>query len=94
MTTLEAQETTLCKLYGMTRVEAALVTILSSGKSLDEAAAAFSISPHVARTQIKRILMKVETHGMLNRTSPLPRKMPKAERPCVLAKSGNVVVSC
>jgi DNA-binding CsgD family transcriptional regulator len=90
MTTLEADETALCKLYGMTRAEAALVTILLPGKSLDEAAAALSIGPHVARTHMKRILMKVDTQGMPNLTSRLPRKMPKAERPCVLSGLGSV----
>ncbi len=84
MTTLAAKETALCKLYGMTRAEAALVTILLPGKSLDEAAAALSISPHIARTHIKRILMKVDTYDMPNLTSPLPRKMLKAERPVSL----------
>lgn len=81
---MEADETALCKLYGLTRGEAALAAILSQGKSIDAAAEALCISSHTARTHLRRILMKMDSHGTLNLTSALPRRrMPKAKRPCI-----------
>jgi DNA-binding CsgD family transcriptional regulator len=52
----------LCRLYGLTRGEAALAVRLVQGKSLDDAAAELFISPHTARTHLKRIFMKTDTH--------------------------------
>lgn len=59
---LEVDEAVLRKLYGLTRGEAALTAILMQGKSADEAAALLFISPHTARTHLKRIFMKTDTH--------------------------------
>jgi DNA-binding CsgD family transcriptional regulator len=59
---LEVDESVLCKLYGLTRGEAALASILLRGKSIEEAAAELFISPHTARTHLKRIFMKTDTH--------------------------------
>jgi len=61
-TNLEVDETVLSKLYGLTRGEAALAAILIKGKSLEEAAEELFISPHTARTHLKRIFMKTDTH--------------------------------
>ncbi|MFZ0772522.1 MAG: helix-turn-helix transcriptional regulator [Candidatus Sulfotelmatobacter sp.] len=52
----------LCRLYGLTRGEAALAVLLVQGKSIDDAAAELFISPHTARTHLKRIFMKTYTH--------------------------------
>jgi DNA-binding CsgD family transcriptional regulator len=52
----------LCRLYGLTRGESALAVHLVRGKSLEEAAAELFISPHTARTHLKRIFMKTDTH--------------------------------
>ena len=52
----------LCRLYGLTRGEAALAIHLVRGKSIDEAATELFISPHTARTHLKRIFMKTDTH--------------------------------
>jgi DNA-binding CsgD family transcriptional regulator len=52
----------LCRLYGLTRGEAALAVRLVQGKSIDDAAAELFISPHTARTHLKRIFMKTDTH--------------------------------
>ena len=52
----------LCALYGLTRCEAALAASLVQGKSIDEAATELFISPHTARTHLKRIFMKTDTH--------------------------------
>ena len=52
----------LSKLYGLTRGEAALAASLVRGKSLEAAAAELCISPHTARTHLKRIFMKTDTH--------------------------------
>ena len=52
----------LSKLYGLTRGEAALAAILVRGKSIEEAADELFISPHTARTHLKRIFMKTDTH--------------------------------
>jgi DNA-binding CsgD family transcriptional regulator len=52
----------LCRLYGLTRGEAALAVLLVQGKSIDDAAAKLFISPHTARTHVKRIFMKTDTH--------------------------------
>lgn len=59
---LHIDESVLCKLYGLTRGEAALAAILIQGKSIEEAAAELFISPHTARTHLKRIFMKTDTH--------------------------------
>jgi DNA-binding CsgD family transcriptional regulator len=61
-TNLKVDESVLCKLYGLTRGEAALASILLRGKSIEEAAAELFISPHTARTHLKRIFMKTDTH--------------------------------
>lgn len=52
----------LSRLYGLTRGEAALAASLMRGKSIDEAADELFISPHTARTHLKRIFMKTDTH--------------------------------
>jgi DNA-binding CsgD family transcriptional regulator len=59
---LDVDEAVLRKLYGLTRGEAALAAILMQGKSVEEAAAQLFISPHTARTHLKRIFMKTDTH--------------------------------
>jgi DNA-binding CsgD family transcriptional regulator len=59
---VQVNESVLCKLYGLTRGEAALASILLKGKSIDDAAAELFISPHTARTHLKRIFMKTDTH--------------------------------
>jgi DNA-binding CsgD family transcriptional regulator len=59
---LEADELMLCKLYGLTRGEAALAGFLLRGKSIEDAAEQLFISPHTARTHLKRIFMKTDTH--------------------------------
>jgi DNA-binding CsgD family transcriptional regulator len=59
---LQIDETALCKLYGLTKGEAALAAILIQGKSIEEAATKLFISPHTARTHLKRIFMKTDTH--------------------------------
>jgi DNA-binding CsgD family transcriptional regulator len=61
-TSAQVDESLLRKLYGLTRGEAALATILLKGKSIEEAAAELFISPHTARTHLKRIFMKTDTH--------------------------------
>jgi DNA-binding CsgD family transcriptional regulator len=52
----------LSQIYGLTRGEAALAASLMRGKSIDEAADELFISPHTARTHLKRIFMKTDTH--------------------------------
>lgn len=59
---LEVDESVLVKLYGLTRGEASLAAQLLRGKSIEEAAEALFISPHTARTHLKRIFMKTDTH--------------------------------
>jgi len=59
---LQVDESVLIKLYGLTRGEAQLAAILLKGKSIEEAAAELFISPHTARTHLKRIFMKTDTH--------------------------------
>ena len=50
------------RLYGFTRGEATLAAHLVLGKSIEEAAADLGITPHTARSQLKRIFMKTDTH--------------------------------
>lgn len=52
----------LSRLYGLTRGEAALAASLMRGRSIEEAADELFISPHTARTHLKRIFMKTDTH--------------------------------
>jgi DNA-binding CsgD family transcriptional regulator len=59
---LEVDEALFSKLYGLTKGEAALAGHLLRGKSIEEAAGALFISPHTARTHLKRIFMKTDTH--------------------------------
>lgn len=55
-------ERALISLYGLTRGEATLAAKIVAGKTLDEAAAELFISPLTARTHLKRIFMKTDTH--------------------------------
>jgi DNA-binding CsgD family transcriptional regulator len=55
-------EQAMISLYGLTRGEAALTAKLVQGKSLEESASELFISPHTARTHLKRIFMKTDTH--------------------------------
>jgi DNA-binding CsgD family transcriptional regulator len=59
---VEVNADMLVKLYGLTRGEAGLAAHLVKGQSIEEAAAAMFISPHTARTHLKRIFMKTDTH--------------------------------
>jgi DNA-binding CsgD family transcriptional regulator len=59
---LVVDEHALSSLYGLTRGEAALAALLMRGKSIDEAVAELFISNHTARTHLKRIFMKTDTH--------------------------------
>jgi DNA-binding CsgD family transcriptional regulator len=59
---IEVDTSLLIKLYGLTRGEAALAASLMRGKSIEEAATELFISPHTARTHLKRIFMKTDTH--------------------------------
>ena len=59
---LVVDERALIALYGLTRGEATLAAKLVQGKSIEEAAADLFISEHTARTHLKRIFMKTDTH--------------------------------
>jgi DNA-binding CsgD family transcriptional regulator len=59
---VEINTSLLIRLYGLTRGEAALAASLMRGKSIEDAAADLFISPHTARTHLKRIFMKTDTH--------------------------------
>ncbi len=59
---LQVDPEVLSRLYGLTRGEAGLADYLLRGKSIEEAADALFISPHTARTHLKRIFMKTDTH--------------------------------
>ena len=59
---LVVDERALITLYGLTRGEAALAAKLVQGKSIEDAAAELFISAHTARTHLKRIFLKTDTH--------------------------------
>ena len=59
---LVVDDRALISLYGLTRGEAALATKLVQGKSIEDSAAELFISAHTARTHLKRIFMKTDTH--------------------------------
>ena len=59
---LIVDERALITIYGLTRGEAALAARLVQGKSIESAADELCISPHTARTHLKRIFMKTDTH--------------------------------
>ena len=59
---LVVDERALSSLYGLTRGEAALAARLVQGRSIEEAAAELFVSVHTARTHLKRIFMKTDTH--------------------------------
>jgi DNA-binding CsgD family transcriptional regulator len=59
---LAVDEQAAMNLYGLTRGEAALAGKLVQGKSIEDASAELFISTHTARTHLKRIFMKTDTH--------------------------------
>jgi len=59
---LDVNISLLVRLYGLTLGEAALAASLMRGRSIEEAAEELFISPHTARTHLKRIFMKTDTH--------------------------------
>jgi len=59
---LAVDEGALSRIYGLTRGEAALAKHLIQGRSVEEAAEKLFISAHTARTHLKRIFMKTDTH--------------------------------
>jgi DNA-binding CsgD family transcriptional regulator len=59
---LVVNERALISLYGLTRGEALLAAKLVQGKSIEDAASELFISAHTARTHLKRIFMKTDTH--------------------------------
>lgn len=52
----------VCELYGLSQVETRLAHHLVSGKTLDEAAIAMRVKSPTARTYLKQIFSKTETH--------------------------------
>jgi DNA-binding CsgD family transcriptional regulator len=59
---LVVDERSLIGLYGLTRGEASLAAKLIQGKSIEDASSELFVSPHTARTHLKRIFMKTDTH--------------------------------
>lgn len=55
-------EKVLISLYSLRRSEAACAAKLVLGKSIEVAAQEMFISEHAARTHLKRIFMKTDTH--------------------------------
>lgn len=56
----------LCEFYQMTPAETRLTTLIVGGHSLQAAAAELHISKNTARTYMKRIYMKTETHRQVD----------------------------
>lgn len=52
----------ICELYGLSQVEARLAHHLTTGKTVDEAAAVMRIKSPTARTYLKQIFSKTGTH--------------------------------
>ncbi len=61
--TPEAPEMLLQRLYGLTSAEARFALSLSAGNSLDGASNDCSITRETARTRLKRIFAKTDTHS-------------------------------
>jgi DNA-binding CsgD family transcriptional regulator len=59
---LAVDEGALSRIYGLTRGEVALAKHLIQGRTVEEAAEKLFISTHTARTHLKRIFMKTDTH--------------------------------
>jgi DNA-binding CsgD family transcriptional regulator len=59
---IRAPEAELRALYGLSAAEARLATLLIRGKGMREAADTLFISIHTARTHMKRIFAKTDTH--------------------------------
>jgi DNA-binding CsgD family transcriptional regulator/PAS domain-containing protein len=63
----ELKETvSLCEFYHMTPAEARLTALIVSGHSLHAAATSLSITKNTARTHMKRIYVKTETHRQVD----------------------------
>lgn len=59
---LKVSEKDLTRLYGLTRGEAVLANLMIQGRTIEEAASDLFISAHTARTHLKRIFLKTDTH--------------------------------
>jgi DNA-binding CsgD family transcriptional regulator len=57
----EIDENRLCSLYGLTRAEARLASLLAKDLSLADAADELEVSQHTVRTHVKRIFSKTTT---------------------------------
>ena len=58
---VEAVESFLREIYGLTVAEVNVAQVLASGNSLNEACELLGIKPNTARTHLKRIFSKTET---------------------------------
>lgn len=58
---MQTPELILRQLYGLTRTEARIVSLLVQGKTVEEAAAELQSSPNTARTHLKKVFFKTDT---------------------------------
>jgi DNA-binding CsgD family transcriptional regulator len=52
----------LCKLFGLTPGQARVLALLVAGRSLQDAASQLGISAQTAKTHLKALLLRTETH--------------------------------
>jgi DNA-binding CsgD family transcriptional regulator len=70
----------LCEFYQMTPAEARLTALIVRGHSLLAAAAELHISKNTARTHMKRIYMKTETHRQVDLVRLCAERLPNDAR--------------
>ncbi len=58
---MQTPELILRQLYGLTRTEARVASLLVQGKTVEEAAAELQSSPNTARTHLKKVFFKTDT---------------------------------
>ena len=79
---------TLRSLFGLTPTEARIATALARGHSLEEAAAAQDIGIGTARTHLKNVLAKTDTHRQAELVSLLLRSVPLGQGQAGAGPSG------
>jgi DNA-binding CsgD family transcriptional regulator/PAS domain-containing protein len=68
----------LCQVYGFSRAEARLASLLIEGESLTQSAARLGITHHTVRSQIKQLYEKTDTHHQSELVSLLLRSLAAA----------------
>jgi PAS domain-containing protein len=82
----------LCRAYGLTRTEAGLVIRLVEGLTIDSAASEMRIQTQTARTYLKQIFAKTDTHRQADLVRVILGGMVRIRSSASLTSNGGVVL--